>query len=223
MSITLTQARVSLRVLIGDDENSKYSHKKKVYGKINGTNKVFRTFNVKRITDFTKANQFPVGIYLNNSLIPSSQVVKDDVISGEFELSIAPGVNDVLEASYYYQDFLDDELDGFLKNSSFWLGYDGTIASVPNGLLPALLHYSAHEAFMRMSHLTMRRLSDVYKSEDQINEEERKQSSFYFEMSERFLEMAIELRNSFYSGKGQENKPSFSIIRGRHRNVEPQR
>lgn len=220
----LVDLKKKLRFILGDSDKDKLAHRKKVYGKVNGTNKVFKTFEKRRITDFTQSSlPQPQGVLVNGSRLTHTDVAWDDPLSGEFELVNAPAVNSVVEATYYIQDFLDSELEEFLANAALWLVASNNPESVTNGLVPALLHYAAHEAYMRLSIYYQQKISNMYLTEDLPRDSDKAVVDTYLRFAEEFKKKAFELRDSFYSGKGEEKKPLFGVVVGDVKKVTPNR
>ena len=112
-----TTALQDLRNHLSDGATDRYHFRKRCFGEIDGTNTRFKTFEFRRVTDFTQEE----GVYINGVLQPASGVSSDSLIPGEFILQTAPSDGSIVEASYYTQWFLDSELEDFLKQSSRWL------------------------------------------------------------------------------------------------------
>ena len=119
MWATTAAAISDLRTLLSDNVTDKLAEKKLVFGKINGVNQLFKTFERRRITDFSQApdSPSPEGVYLNDVLVSSGGIISDDLVSGSFTIAVAPDDGDELRATYYYRWFLDTDLDMFLKNA----------------------------------------------------------------------------------------------------------
>ncbi len=130
-----------LRTLLSDNAEDKYRYRKKVFGNTDGTNVLFKTFEFRRVTDFTTA-AYPLGVWVEGVLLTSTDIASDNPGSGDFELAAAPTVRQKVEASYYIQWFLDVEIQNFLRLASNWLGMGDDYTQISPQLRPAALKYA---------------------------------------------------------------------------------
>lgn len=219
-------AILALRSLLHDGPTDKIAYQKKVIGQIDGTNTIFKTFEIRRVTNFTVTNTFPLGVYKNGVLVASANVAQDDPASGTFQLTSAPSQTgrDVIDATYYYQWFLDSDLDGFLQNASTWLGFAGpTYNTVPDGLNAAALRFAGQEAYVALSSQYATRLSSVYKLEDAPNEDILKSVQAFKDMAGSYMKEATKLRDDFYTRQGQSQAPLFNLALGSVVDPQPRR
>lgn len=204
----------ALRNLLGDGPTDKYCYQKKVFGTINGINASFKTFEFRRVTSFTSATS-PVGVYLDSALLPTSDIVSDDTVSGEFSLSpvVASGLTNrnVLTATYYYQWFEDAELITFLQNASTWLILGTAFQNIPDGLNSSLLRFAAQEAYEKAAMKYSVRASQTFKLEDAPSEDILKSVAAFKDMAEGYMEKAIQLRDDYYTRGGQALQPLYSF------------
>jgi len=217
-------AILALRSLIFDGPTDKIASNKDLVGIKDGVNLTFKTFEYRRTLSFTLNNPFPVGIYQNGTLVSYTNIVQDDTASGTFMLSTgAPQPRDIWVATYYYQWFLDSELDSFLQNASNWLGLGSTYINIPDGLNPALMDYAARESYRMAAMKTSVRLSQTYKMEDAPTEDIRNTISVWTGMAKDFLDSAQEQRKSYYSRQDQFEAPLFALGVGRVWDPTPRR
>jgi hypothetical protein len=120
-----TAAIADIRRLISDGDTDKFCDQKLVFGKIDGNNVRFKSFERRRVSDFTvdADDPSPVGVYINFERISAASVATDDLVSGSFTLTTPPEDGQEVRASYYYHWFLDEEIEQFLMNAAQWLGY----------------------------------------------------------------------------------------------------
>jgi len=212
-------ATSDLRTLLSDGPTDKIRYRKSVFGQKNGANKRFKTFEPRRVTDLTTATQ-PFGVFINGSLVATAS---DDLIVGEFELVTAPVDGDFVEATYYYQWFIDSELAVFLKNAAQWLGKGADITTVPDGLQPAALHHAAQESYHKLALKWSEHMSEMYLLEDAPKDGSKDVLEGYRALAKDFTEKATALRNDFYERQGQSIQPIVTSIIGSVRDVKPQR
>lgn len=216
--MTWTTARDELRALLGDGPTDKLRHRKRCFGECNGTNVYFKTFEFRRVTDFTSA-AFPLGIWKSGVRLSAAAIAQDVLASGDFELAVAPIDGDVIEASYYIQWFIDSELDVFLGNASSFLGFDGTISGIPSGLHPAALHYAASEAYQKMAVRWRDWMSDTYRVDDAPKKDDRTATDDFLALAKAMQEKASTLRKNYYQRNDQAEAPLFGSLVGAVRKI----
>lgn len=214
-----TTARDELRFLVSDNVTDHRAYRKKVFGQIDGTNKVFKTFEYRRLTNFTTASA-PLGVYVNGVLAP---VTSDSLAVGEFEITTAPVDGDLVQATYYFQWFLDGELDSFLVSASRWLQGSDDITTLAPGLKPAALHYAGQDGFHKLSVKYSERMSEIYYLEDAPHADVKSVIDSYAALAKDFDEKAFKLRDDFYSRAGKSLAPRFAMAYGRTKDPTPQR
>jgi|SRR5271166_375333 len=225
---TPAAAIVALRNILYDGPQDKLAAQKKVFGTVDGVNTIFKTFEYRRLTDFTLA-QFPLGVFLNGAQIDSSEIDQDDTGSGTFIIDISafpaglPQSRTSITASYYYQWFVDAELDQFLQDASNWLGQGSTYINLPGGLGPVALRFAAQEAYEALASKYSVRIAQTYQLEDAPSEDILKSIQAFKEMSEGFLAKAETMRNDFYTRQGQSLAPNFNFQLGRVWDPTPRR
>jgi hypothetical protein len=216
-----TSAITDLRTLLSDGPTDRPRFRKLVIGRQDSSNKFFKTFEIRRVTNFaTVAPTSKLGVYVNSTKVTVSS---DDIELGIFELAAAPTNNDSVEAVYYYQLFLDSELTSFLNNANFWLQSSASFSEIPDGLRVAALKYAQHDAYQKLSLKFADSTSGVFRLEDMPDIKLESAIKTYKDLSDNLLESAKMLRDDFYSRSGKQNQPYFSSIAGRVSRVEPNR
>ena len=208
-----------LRALLSDQGDDRHCYRKKVFGVINGSNKVFKSFETRRVTDFTSASA-PLGAYVDDT---HATCTADNTAVGEFTLTTAPADGSVVTASYYYRWFNDTELQVFLKNATQWLGLGADVTLVPDGLQPAALHFAAQEAYHKIAVRWAERWSEMYLLEDRPDSDNDTIVDTYRNLSKDFRMKAEALLKNFYERSGQSDAPLFRSIRGKVRDYMPRR
>lgn len=220
MSTPWTSSNADLRALLSDQGNDRHAYRKRVFGKINGTNTTFKTFETRRVGTLVGAVA-PLGAYVDGSLVA---VASDTPVVGEFVLAAAPLDGSVVEATYYYQWFLDVELSVFLKNAAQWIGVGDDVTKVEDGLQPAALHFAAQEAYHKIAVRWAERWSEMYLLEDRPSESNNDSIvDTYRNLSKDFRMKAEALRSGFYGRNDQSNAPLFASIRGNVKDLMPRR
>lgn len=210
-------AITALRTLIKDNPTDKLcSNKAVIAPAIDGVNRVFKTFEYRRVTNFTTASAFPLGVYKNGAPLAPTAITQDDTDSGNFQVavSVVPNNRDTIRATYYYQWFTDPELQSFLENASTWLGLGTTYINLPDGLNSSALRFAAQESYLAAAMKYSTRASEVYKLEDAPSEDILKAMTAFQDMADHFMETAKALRDDYYTRQGQSLAPLFGFALG---------
>jgi hypothetical protein len=210
-----TTAENDLRNLLSDNATDKYRYRKKVFGEINGVNTYFKTFEFRRLTDFT-TSAFPLGVYIDGVFQVPGAVASDSLTTGDFVLLAAPTGRVKIEASYYVQWFLTTEIQNFLKLASNWLGAGDLYSAIAEGLRPAALKYSAAEAYQKLSLRWAEHLSEVFLLNDAPVDKEMAPVDKYRQMSLDLRKEAEAAAKFVYSRSAQNYQPLYGIIQGQN-------
>lgn len=215
-------AVADLRVKLSDGPTDKLRAFKRVIGEVNGVNKVFKTFEFRRVSNFTTASS-PVGVWLNQSLLATTAIASDDPATGFFTLVTAPTGNDVVEATYYTAHFIDSELQEFLRLSCNWLLTADDYSVIPEGLRPAALQYAMADAYGKLAMRFAEHLSETYRLEDTPDAKRFEMVAQYKDASKQARETAHTLRDEYYKRQGQHLSPLYGTAKGSTRTVGPNR
>lgn len=213
-------AVADLRSVLSDGPTDKLRYRKKVIGDQDGTNTIFKTFEMRRVSNFTTPPTAPVGVYVNNAV---ATVTNDDLASGEFELASAPTDGDTLVATYYVQWFIDDELELFLRLGSSWAGFGDAYLETPVDFQRAVVEYAAFQAYQKLVSKFSENLAETYQLYDAPDEKRFNPVDVYMKIAKQKLDIATKLRDDVYERKGQAKAPRSATLAGRVRDVPPNR
>lgn len=219
-----TTAISDLRTKLSDNSKDRLRAYKRVFGDINGTNTVFKTFEFRRITNFTVAANY-LGVYKNGvRLNPSTDITDDDLETGYFVLARAPVAGDVIECTYYSQYFIDSELISFLRLATNFIAGGDDYTQVIGGLQTAVLAYAAAEAYQKLALRFADTFSDTYKMQDLPDGEREKVIISFKKSSEDARAEAKKLRDDYYENRqGQALAPLWGNNLGNVIDVAPNR
>jgi len=220
--VSWTTAISDMRLKLSDNPNDKLRAFKRVFGQVDGVNKVFKTFEFRRVSDFTTAAA-PLGVYVNQVRVAPTAIASDDLTTGYFTFVTAPAVDDVIEASYYVQFFYDTELLGFLRISTNWLGLGDDHTQIPEGLRPAAIQYAVGDAYQKLAMRFAEHISETYRLEDAPSADRFQIVEQYKQLAVQSHQEAKDFRNEYYTRQGQHLSPLFGINRGSVRDVGPNR
>jgi hypothetical protein len=126
--------------LLGDGETDKFEFKVDAVPAPDGT-------TVRFFAGQTRVVEGSLHTYLAGAEITPDHIMEVD---GLFDMTAAPAANAALQTSFYYEWFLDSELQGFIDDSGRLLGYTGLAdALLPLGVRPVLLDFACYYAYMR--------------------------------------------------------------------------
>jgi hypothetical protein len=205
-----TTAITEFRTNLSDGATDKLRYRKRVFDQANGVNTRFKTFEFRRITDFTSAVA-PLGVYVNGV---AATVTTDFPEVGEFVLTSAPANGDTIEASYYIQWFQDSELTVFLNLASQWLGLGSDHLTMVDGLRPAAMQYAMAGAYQKLALRFAEHISEMYRLEDAKDPKLNAVIDGYRKAAEVCRKEADDLKKNFYTRQGQSLQPYFSNISG---------
>lgn len=209
-----------LRKLLSDGPTDKLRYRKKVLNPQNGVNVTFKTFEFRRITDFTTATA-PAGVYVDDVLAVVS--ADDPSGTGEFTLATPPTDGQVVRATYNIQWFTDDELIEFLTTAAQWIGVSDDYTEIPSGLQPAAKEFAAHQAYQKLVLRWSENMSDVYQLFDAPDERKFDPIKTYMDISKAKFDLATKMRDDAYTRKGQALAPRSGIVPGYVQQVAPNR
>lgn len=216
-----TTAVADVRTLLSDGATDKFRWRKKILGQADGTNKVFKTFEMRRISTLVSASGAPLGVFVNDVL---ATVDSEDLESGEFTIHTAPVDGDSIRASYYVQWFDDSEIQQFLVTATEWITGVDDYTQIPQGLWPAAKTYSGAQAYQKLVLRFAQNIAETYQLFDAPDQKRFDPIKTYSEIADKMFKLAFELRDDVYKNrKGQALAPIARTIRGRVRDVAPNR
>ena len=215
-----TTAVTDLRIKLSDGPTDRIRAYKRIFGNQNGENQVFKTFEFRRVTDFTTAAS-PLGVYVNGCI---AEVTEDNPQTGYFTLCIPPMNTDEVVATYYVQYFLDAELESFLRLASNFLALGDDYTNIPGGLQNAALCYAACEGYQKLAMRFADTMSDTYRLEDMPDKERQRIVDSFKAAADESRKQAKDLRNDYYENRqGEALAPLFGRNMGRVFDVPPNR
>jgi hypothetical protein len=218
--VTWADPSTDLRTLLSDGLEDKLRYRKKVFGEVDGNNVAFKTFEFRRITDFTSSDG-PLGVWVDGVL--GAAIDSDNPSTGDFFLKEAPSTRSKVEASYYIQWFTDVEITNFLRLASNWLALGDNFANISQGLRPAALKYAAAEAYQKLALRWADPMSQTFLLNDAPAKDAMKPIDEYQKLSLNLRKEAQAVRDDFYSRSGQNLQPLFGTAGGNASNPEPVR
>jgi hypothetical protein len=219
----LNAAVSDLRRLVNDGPTDKLAYNKKVIGLANGVNLLFKTYEKRRITDFTVTPTDMTGVYLNGARLAPAGVSSDDTESGAFALASAPADGDTLTCVYYWRWFNDPELQQFVVNAIQMVLGSTDPATVVDGLIPAVLHYAGAQAYGKLAMAWTIDPAMQYMLEDAPKDKNGNAINPFIQLQKQLEAKAQELRKGYYGRNDQAEEPIFAVVSGAVRDGVPRR
>ncbi len=215
---SVAAAVTNLRTFLNDGPLDRLVKQKLVVGAVDGVNTQFFTFE-DRIIGSTLA--------VTVSFVPVVVTVNDSV-TGEFHTATPPDRDTTVRAQYFYQYFLDSELELALQMAVEQLVDVDILASgtarVPEGMKLAALHYAGAFAYQKQAMRWMERLSHKFLLEEEpLQNEALARSNMFRDMAKDLLRNGEHFRDDFYKTQGRQLRPAFRVYRPRIGPVGPVR
>jgi hypothetical protein len=195
-----------LRTFMHDGPKDRLVKQKMVLGAVDGENTQFFTFEDRIIatTLIVTVDFVPVTITL------------DDAITGEFHTVNPPPMNKTVRAQYFYQYFLDSELQEALEMTEDQVLQGNDVTLTPVGLKLAVLHYAGAFGYQKQAMRWAERVSHKFLLEEEpLIAEALARSNMFARIADTLLKNGEHFRDDFYKGAGRQFKPSFGVYRPR--------
>jgi len=213
-------ARSELRAFLNDGPTDRPIKSKILIGPVDGVNRAFYTFEDRIVLGSLVASiEF---VDLPTQGVTTATLV--DSVIGLISLDAPPPQQTTLRARYYFQYFLDAELDEALRNASGELQESDDITLTPFGLKNSAMNFAGYFAFTKMAIRWAQRMSERLILEDSPVEGGNVGTSNLFnQLAQSYLKNAILLRDSLYMRHGRRNAPAFSVFKPRIPIIAPRR
>ena len=185
-----------LRMRIQDGPTNKLAvHKPALQGDIDGSNKIFILLEPRYVAASLKA-------YLNSASVTATAL---DNLSGMVELATAPA-SGKLTFSYFWQYFLDTELDLFLRQGAGNVGMtDYTLADV--SLQPVIVEYAASYAYLFLATEWVRSMSEKIQLSDAPQQTGIPVPNHFLQLKKDAWNTAEGMKKEYYTGQQRRNVP----------------
>jgi hypothetical protein len=203
-----------LRRFVNDGSVDRPVKRKQVIGRVDGVNANFMTWDDRIIGP-------SLIVSVDDAPYAPAQVVVDDPILGTFHLIASAGppvapppLQSTVRAAYYFQYFLDSELNEALMMSAQIIleGDDPTL--IASGLKPAAMHFGASFAYGKQAmRWAQRKSAQFLLEEEPLSDDVMNRSNLFQRMSDAYYNKGLKLRDSFYMRDGRRNVPSFNIFK----------
>lgn len=210
----LATAVVHLRTYLSDGPTDRPVKQKLLIGDADGTNTDFEAMEERIV---------PGTVFVTVDFTPVSSTLTDPVL-GLISITPPPGRGQVVRGRYYYQYFLDSELQEAIINSMGQFGPVDDPTQVDMGLQQAVLAYAGYFAYTKQSIRWVQRMSQKFLlEEDPINAEVNARSNLFKQLAKGFMDDARMMRDDFYKRQSRQLAPAAAMFKPRIPWIGPRR
>lgn len=202
------EARDALRAFINDGPTDRPVKLKQVVGSVDGTNVTFFAWD-DRIIPGTLVLSLD-GIDQPGGFIANTT----DYIMGVIVTTTPPPADQALRARYYFQYFIDSELDEALQMAANQITETDDITSIVPGLKVAALNFGAHFGFQKQAIRWAQRMSSKFLlQEEPIDTEVEKRSNLFLQLAREYYKQGVQMRDSYYTRHGRRHAPAMGVYK----------
>jgi len=211
-----TNAIDTLRRFLGDGPTDKSFWRQKMLGEANGTNKEFKIFNTRVVVVVSPATP----VFHVNGTVATGAVT--DAIQSIVTLTTAPINGDTVEATGYFQYWLDGDMEEFLKRASEQIIEGENYENIQEGLRAAAQHLAASCAYNNLaSRFTENRSSQYQLSER--GEKGKDMVAGFIDLAKWHQKEGLAKRDEFYKRLGRRAEPAFGTALTHAPSYQPKR
>lgn len=210
---TTTIARDELRAFLNDGTRDRPVKGKKLIGTVDGVNTEFFAYEERLVDDGSLVVTVDVSV---------AAATITDATRGVIALTTAPPKQSAVRGQYYFQFFLDSELDEALRNAAGEINESDDITSIAVGFKNSALNYGGYFCFTKQAIRWAQRMSEKYILEDAPSENGGiSRPNLFNQLAQSYLKNAVDLRDSYYTRHGRRNAPAWAMFKPVIPNVGP--
>jgi hypothetical protein len=200
-----TVARDELRAFLNDGTRDRPIKGKKLIGTVDGVNTEFFTYEERLVDDASLVVTVDIAVV-------SASIT--DATRGVIQLAAPPAQQTTVRGQYYFQYFLDSELDEALRNAAGEIIESDDITQVGFGFKNAALNYAGYFCFTKQAIRWAQRMSEKYILEDSPAEDGASQRPNLFnQIAQSYLKNAGDFRDSYYKRHGRRFAPAWAMFK----------
>ncbi len=212
-----TTARNELRAFLNDGPQDRPVKAKILIGPVDGVNTVFFTFDDRLVTG-------SLVVSIDYVDLPGAQVTLNDPVFGKITLTTPPAAQTTVRGRYFFQFFLDSELDEALRNAAGEIHESDDITLTALGLKNAALNFAGYFSFTKQAIRWAQRMSEKFILEDApVEDGSIARPNLFNQLAQSYLKNAIQLRDSYYQRHGRRNAPAFTVFKPTFPPIGPRR
>jgi len=213
----MAEAVTSLRSFLNDNVTDRPIKGKQVRGTVDGVNQIFTTWDDRLVNNgsfLATVDDVPL----------IAGVTVTDFIMGRFTIAPAPPTGSVVRAEYYFQYFLDADLQEAMKQACGEVLQIENPDGIPIGLKQSTLNFGSYFAFTKQAIRWATRMSSRFLlQEEPIDAETMNRSNLFKELAQGFFDQARIMRDDFYMRHSRRQAPAFAMFKPRIGQIGPRR
>lgn len=215
----LTTAIGDLRTFLNDGPTDRPIKQKTAVGVVDGTNPNFFTFEDRIVAGTLQVSIDFVAIGLQ---VPPIGLTVLDLVMGHFQLSPPPQSSQVVRCSYYYQIFLDADLQDAISRGMGQVFDTADITTIPIGLGQVVLNFAGYFAFTKAAiRWAERKTKQFILEEEPVVQETMNRANHYKSLAKGFMDEARILRDDYYRRQSRSLAPAAKMFKPRIRGIGP--
>lgn len=210
----LATAVSETRAFLNDGPQDKPVKRKQLVGNVNGSNTQFQTWEDRLVPGSFIA-------FVDFTQVP---VVELDDIQGVVQLATAPTPGQVVRGRYYYQFFLDSEMQEFVQRGAAMIVESEDVTLVAPGLKDACMSFAGYFGFRKQAIRWAHRMSDRFLLEEEpLVQEPIARPNHFEQIAQKFYDEGRVLRDDFYKRHSRSLAPAFAMFKPRIPPIAPRR
>lgn len=200
----IATAAAELRTYLNDGPTDRPVKQKQLVGEVDGTNTEFFAFEERVVVG---------SLVVNVNFTPVASVLSDAVL-GLVTLPVPPARGSVVRARYYYQYFLQSELQESLIHACGQILSTEDVTQIPLGLKEPALAYAAYFAYTKQAIRWAQRMSQKFLlEEDPIQQETMNRSNLFRQLAKGFMDEARIMRDDYYKRQSRQLAPAATVTK----------
>jgi hypothetical protein len=152
-------------------------------------------------------------VYVDNTDVTSQATITDSV-RGLITISNPPAQQTAVRASYYFQFFLDAELDEALRNAAGEIVESDDITLLAFGFKNAALNFAGYFCFTKQAIRWAQRMSEKFILEDSpVEDGSITRPNLFQQLAQNYYKNAVQMRNDYYQRHGRRFAPAYAMFK----------
>lgn len=203
-----------LRVFLNDGPSDRPVKRKKLVGTVEGTNTQFFVFEERLVMASALPGGVAIIISIDDTDLPNNKVQVSDPLMGEIDLVDPPPSGSTVRGRYYYQYFLDSELQlalGYAIDEAAGLT---DVIQVDNGFKMTVMNYAGYWAYEKQAMRWAQRMSQKFLLEEEpVQQEVLARSNMFRDIAKDLRAAGDSMRANVYKRKGRREAPAFGFYK----------
>jgi len=208
----LATAISDLRTFLSDGPTDRPVKQKKLVGECDGTNTEFFAWEERVV---------PGSLVVNVDFTPVAATLTDPVM-GLITLASPPAGGSTVRARYYYQYFLDAELQLALMDAATQIQGSDDVTTIESAMKIVVLNFGGYFGYKKQAIRWAQRMSDKWILKESPEEGDNlSKSNLFDKLARTFMDEARILRDDFYKRQSRQLAPAAAMMKPRIPRVGP--